>query len=180
MRLALQLSLTLTFLFLASCESLPHGHHAHEEHASSQDKTFLQQASAAYAYQIAATELAVERATDPALKIRRQRNLKNHREAREHLEHVAKDAEASLSSSPNAQQQSRLSELRSATGSEFENAYLNQQTASLQEAIDLFQQQLVSGEHTVVRAFAQSHLPTLREQLKTTKEAVAATTQPSK
>ena len=172
-------ALLLIVAGLLGCESLPHGTHAVHEHASSEDRAFVQYAASSNAYEIAAAELAQEKASSDKTKALAAAILKDHNEAAEHLPEVATELGFSLSSSLDAHDRAMLNDLSSKSGDEFDQSYLHHQIGAHEQAIARFEKQILEGHHTAARAFAQSHLPSLRAHLKMARELHAASTQPA-
>jgi putative membrane protein len=130
---------------------------------------FVRNASIGGQFEIASSQLALERSRDPKLREFAERMVKDHTETGEKLNATLADTDMKKSVEPTVldDKHQRMLDKLNATpaGSEFDKAYLQDQKDAHREAITLFGNYAKSGEDPALKEFASSTLPTLREHM---------------
>lgn len=155
---------------------------------SSAEVCFLDKAAASNQFEIQASQLALQKSTNSAVKKVAQMIISDHQTAGAKLKTLAASYGAVPSSQVNTQQQQLLQTLRGQSGKNFDLVYLTQQVASHNEAINLFTSysQPASAPAADVRQFAAQTLPALKAHLqmvlsaqKSASSAGSTTTKPA-
>lgn len=133
---------------------------------SEQDRDFMKNAAEANKAEVQASQLAVRKATDPAVKDFAQTMIDDHTKAQDRLQKIGKDKGVQLPSEPSTAQKSKLDELRAANGSEFDRKFSeNIGIEAHHKAIDLFRKESDKGRDPDVKSFAETTLPKLEHHL---------------
>lgn len=139
---------------------------AQRESVSNQDRAFLRNAAESGWAEIAASRMALQQATDPAVREFAQRMVKDHQRAGRRLEQLARDKGVKLPAVPSSAQQEQVQQLRAVTGQAFDQRYAEQfGTQAHRMAIDLYRRQAEQGRDPQVREFAMATLDVLQQHL---------------
>lgn len=129
--------------------------------------TFVLQAAASDLFEITSGKMAVEKATDPALKKFGQQMVEAHTATTRGLK--AALATDNIGSSPPAaldtSHQGLIDQLSAAGGASFNQLYRRQQIDSHTKALTLMQGYAVSGDAPALKAFAVKTAPTVKMHL---------------
>jgi putative membrane protein len=130
------------------------------------DADFVQQVANAGAFEIQSSELAPQRARLQTVKAFAERMITDHRAADQQLAAAATGMGMSAPTPQlSAEQQAALDSLRTKSGEEFDDAYLDAQVSAHEDAVRLFETYLAGAQPGALRDFAQNTLPTLRTHL---------------
>lgn len=127
---------------------------------------FVQTVAASNAFEIQASELAVQRATRQEVKDLAARLVTAHRQTTQQLTQLTAASNLPAPAPQlNATQRASLENLRNQSGAAFDDAYLDAQVAAHEDAVRAFEEYATSGEHGPLREWAQQTLPRLRHHL---------------
>jgi len=131
---------------------------------AAQDATFIQEAAQGGMTEVREGQLAQKNTQNDAVRTFGQRLITDHGKANQELRQIAKNKGAAVPTSlgKNQEQYDRLAALKDA---DFDKAFKEQSIKDHQGAIKLFEQQTQQGSDADLKAFAQKHLPHLREHL---------------
>ncbi|MTE01287.1 DUF4142 domain-containing protein [Paracoccus sp. YIM 132242] len=122
---------------------------------------FVGMAASSNAFEIRSSQMATDKATDPALKDFAARMIADHEKAGADLKAAAGDIP--LPAEPTAEHMAMIGLLENARGAEFDNLYKTMQVRAHAEAVGLFQTFAETGSDPDLQAFAAATLPTLEE-----------------
>ncbi|WP_218081633.1 DUF4142 domain-containing protein [Anthocerotibacter panamensis] len=125
-----------------------------------QDSAFLRQVAQSDSVAIKFSQLALEKATTPAVKQYAQKIVEDHTQSNQKLKQLALEREIPLPSDtlqPNKQAQ--YNTLSKIPGIEFDGAYLRQQVQEHTSTVALYEKQLQEGKAPLVKRFAARTLP---------------------
>ena len=129
--------------------------------------TFIERARAGNAFEIESSRLALDKATQPALKNFARTMIDDHTRADQKLLSVVKG----MGQAPRAkaemepQQRRQIESLTAASGAEFDKLYASAQLEAHQMSVQLFQTYAETGTDERLRKFAAETLPTLQGHL---------------
>lgn len=127
-------------------------------------KDFFETAASANQFEVESSQLALERATDPALKSFAQRMVKDHRKSGEELKALARKKNVTLSTKLLKRHEVMLNDLRNEKqGEAFDDEYRDKMVVSHKEAVSLFDEAARDAKDPDVQAFAARTLPTLQD-----------------
>jgi putative membrane protein len=131
-----------------------------------QSDKFVQEASADGTAEVRLGQLAVERATNPAVKEFAQMMVKDHTQANDQLKSTASAAPAGApADEPAKKQQKAYEKLSQLSGEEFDKAYIDHMVKDHKNAVKRFKRQAKSDENPELKTFATATLPTLERHL---------------
>ena len=134
--------------------------------SASDPRTFLIAAASAGQFELAASRLAQERASNAAVKAFAERMIADHGKANEELKALAATKNVTLTDEMQAAHQADLDTLSRLQGAAFDQAYAQRVgVQSHMNAVTLFEQASAQMQDPEVKAFAARMLPTLREHL---------------
>lgn len=126
---------------------------------------FVTMAKSGNMFEIQSSRLALEKSKDDRIKQFAQRMTDDHTKAGEQLDRLVQGDRGSGSLEP--QHAQMLQQLQGASGSEFDRLYVQMQTQSHQQTVDLFESYARNGEDAQLKQFAEQTLPTLQDHLRT-------------
>jgi putative membrane protein len=132
------------------------------------DRGFFHQAAVGGMSGVAAGQLAAGQGTDPKVRAFGQQMVTDHTQAGEQLKQLARSKGVNLPSSPDADGEKSLSDLKAKQGKDFDAAYVKQQLKDHRDTIALFEKAARSKDPDIA-AFAKQTLPTLRHHLEMAK-----------
>jgi putative membrane protein len=132
---------------------------------SDQDQTFMRQNAQTDLAEITSGPLAAQRGTTEAIRQTGQTLASDHQQALSELQGIAKTYSAVLPTTPNATQQQEAEQLKSLTGTAFDQAYTTDEIKGHQLSIQQTQQETSSGSNAQVKQFAANYLPTAQKHL---------------
>lgn len=126
-------------------------------------KDFFETAASANLFEIESSQLALQRASDPALKSFARRMVKDHEKAGRELKALARKKDVTLSTQLLKRHAAMLDDLRDEPqGVEFDDEYRRKMIASHKEAVSLFDEVARDATDPDIKAFAARTLPTLQ------------------
>ncbi|MBX7265989.1 DUF4142 domain-containing protein [Micromonospora sp. Llam7] len=129
---------------------------------SEQDTQYLQAIHQVNLYEIAAGELAQEKAQNEQVKELAQQFVTDHTELDQSVQDLAGQLGVELPSEPTSDQQSGLDQLNNASGEEFDRLWVTQGLAGHVQAIQATQTEISQGAESQVVQLAQTALPVLQ------------------
>lgn len=135
------------------------------ETISTQDRTFMMQASAGNTAEIQAAQLADSISATTAIQAFAQMMISDHTTAQNDLKTLGTNISVPVTDSVDAMHQSMMDSLRMMSGRAFDSVYTLRQIADHQTAIAQFQQEINSGNRTEVIDYANKYLPKLQMHL---------------
>lgn len=140
------------------------------------DASFIKDAAKDGMAEVEAGKLAVQKATDPALKAFAQKMVDDHTKANEELKALAQSKGIDLPDDPSLMQKGKLKLLSSADGATFDKRYADSMGVKDHEkAVKMFQKTASNAKDADVKAFAAKTLPTLQEHLKMARDMHSTT-----
>lgn len=133
--------------------------------AAQRHADFVHKASASDQAEMQSSQLALQRAQDPAVKMFARWMITDHTMSTAQLKTIAQSANLQMSTAPDAQQQQMLHQLQAANGAQFDQQYVAGQVQAHQQAVQLFQQVAQSAGDDPFRTFAQMMLPAMQAHL---------------
>ena len=130
------------------------------------DSKFITAAAQGGKAEVEMGRLAVQHASDPAVKQFGQRMIDDHTNANEELKQIASRKGITLPDQVNAKQKSTIDRLSRLNGAEFDRAYMEDMVRDHQEDVADFQHEADKGNDSDVKTFAGKTLPTLQDHLK--------------
>ena len=133
---------------------------------SNAERLFITRAGEKSQFEILVSELASEKATDPALKSYAAMVAADHKGAVEELQRLAAGHGVALTKTLSAQDRNTLAALQKAQGAAFDKQYL--QTVGVNEHernVAAFEQASSDAQNPAVKDYVQSTLPTLKAHL---------------
>ena len=126
---------------------------------------FVAKATEAGAVEVAVGQLAVTKATSPAVKAFATRMVADHGRANAELARLAADQSIKVSD-PGGAVSKATGKLSALTGAEFDREYMEMMVVAHQNAVTLFEHESTKGTDATIKAFAARTLPTVREHQK--------------
>jgi putative membrane protein len=136
---------------------------------AAQDATFLQAAGQSGMAEVRMGQLAETNAQSQAVKQYGQKLVTDHTKANQELKQIATTKGATIPSDL-GKHQADWDRLAALKGAEFDKAFKEQAIRDHEEVIRLFEKQGQQGSDAELKAFAQKHLPHLREHLTSAKQ----------
>lgn len=136
--------------------------HAQEE----ETQEFVKKAAVSNKFEVASSELALERAQNPAVRQFAEHMIRDHRKAGKELQTAVEKTELAVGMPDTLDDKhaEMMQELGDASGAEFDRKYVQMQTAAHDEAVSLFENYVENDEASAdVRQFAEKTLPVLKE-----------------
>lgn len=137
--------------------------------ASGQESTatmeFVQKAAVGNLFEVASSELAVQRTQRPDVREFAQQMIADHTAAADEMQSVMEQAGLDLSTLPQAldpRHAAIVTALTAAAAEEFDSVYIREQKTAHDEAVELYQDYVNAGDNAALREFAAATLPTLR------------------
>lgn len=132
---------------------------------SDQDRGFMTQNAQTDLAEIGAGKLVAQRGTTAAIRQTAQTLAGDHQRALSELQGIAKAKSVTLPTTPNAMQQQVASQLKSTTGTAFDQLYRTSGIAGHQQSIQGTQREISSGSDAQVKQFATNYLPVAQRHL---------------
>ncbi len=125
---------------------------------------FVRDAAIGGMFEVQSSQLALNKSQDRDVRDFAQRMIKDHTEADNKLKSIAKNE--TIPSSLDAPHQQMLQHLRGENGSNFVEAFKQDQVTAHQQAISQFRNYADHGDDQQLKQFAQQTLPTLQDHLR--------------
>jgi putative membrane protein len=129
------------------------------------DNQFLAAAAQGGMAEVQMGQLAVQHASNDAVKKFGQRMVDDHSKANDELKALATRKGFTLRSDMDAKQKSTIARLSKLNGAEFDRAYMQDMVKDHEEDVAEFKRESDSGNDQDLKAFASKTLPTLQEHL---------------
>jgi putative membrane protein len=130
------------------------------------DRTFVRALAMGGLAEVDLARLAVQKASNDAVKSFAQRMIKDHGEANDRLAALAKANGIALPDQLNSEQRLMRDRLQQADKAEFDHAYIRGQITDHQQAVQLLIYQIGSGENADLKTFASDTLPIVLDHLR--------------
>ncbi len=134
---------------------------------ASADRTFIQKAAIGGMTEVAASELAQQKATDPAVKDYAAHMVTDHTKANGELTTLAASKGVTVPGTMDKSHKSDVDKLAKMSGGDFDKAYVKQMVSDHKSTVSLFEKEQKSGKDGDLQAFAGKTLPTLQGHLQT-------------
>jgi putative membrane protein len=134
------------------------------------DSNFVMQAAAAGMKEVAAGNLATQKASNDEVKSFAQQMVTDHTKANDELKSLATTKGMTPPAEGADQHRDGLDRLQKLNGAEFDKAYMDAQVKDHEKAVSLFEKESKNGKDPELQAFAQKTLPTLQDHLQKAKE----------
>lgn len=137
--------------------------------AQEESKEFVKKASVSNNFEIASSELALERAQSPAVREFAQHMVKDHGKAAKDLKAAIEKSELAVGERDTLDDKhaEMMQELGDATGAQFDRKYVEMQMAAHDEAVRLFENYAKHAANeeasSSLRLFVEKTLPVLKE-----------------
>jgi putative membrane protein len=130
------------------------------------DEYFAMKAYAEGVAEVAKSQLASERASNPAVKAFAAQMVKDHTECNTRIAEVARQKGIALPATIDAVHTAAIARLGRMSGSDFDKAYMMAQTCAHVDALHLFGHEARKGEDPELKTMATKTIPTLQEHAK--------------
>lgn len=138
------------------------------------DQAFLEQAAQNGHADMSASRLALTKARDPRVRTWAQRTIDDHERVDAELNRLAESRNYKPPKEPSMLQKGKEMVLANLSDDSFDQRYIEQVGIEAHEStIRLFEEAARSARDPLVKAFANKHLPALRDHLKTARELQA-------
>jgi putative membrane protein len=131
---------------------------------------FAAKAAAGGMAEVELGKLALQRASDPAVKEFAQRMVADHTRANSELKAVALKKNIQLPTDLTSGQKSKMDKLSKLSGAEFDKQYMSDMVKDHEEDVEDFKTQAEQGTDPDVKSFAAKTLPTLQSHLQMAQE----------
>ncbi|MBW9333204.1 DUF4142 domain-containing protein [Herbaspirillum aquaticum] len=136
------------------------------ESVNSKDKSFMTNAAEAGHAEIEASQIALEKSSNQAVKDYAQKMIDQHTKVDEQLKQLASSKDVTLPTEPSMAQRAKIAILEKLKGNTFDKRYASMIGVSAHEdAVKLFQKSSKEAQDPDVKTFASKTLPGLQEHL---------------
>lgn len=142
------------------------------------DQAFAQKAAGGGAAEVELAQLAMQKASNDAVKQLASRIESDHTKANQQLASIGSDKGWQLPSSPSSEGQATKNKLEKLSGDAFDRAYVEAMIKDHHKDIKEFEREAASGSDTAVKQFASSALPDLKQHLQMAESAQQALGKP--
>jgi putative membrane protein len=143
---------------------------------SSADTSFAMKAAQGGLAEVQLGQLAVNKASNPAVKQFGQRMIDDHTKANDQLKQIAQEQNITLPETLNAKDQALHDKLQNLSGPQFDKEYMKAMVKDHEEDIKEFEKESDKGKDPAIKSFASQTLPTLKEHLEMAKTTDAQLT----
>ena len=137
------------------------------------DQHFMKEAVQGGLAEVELGNLAVQKASSGEVKSFGQRMVQDHTKATDQLKQIASTKGVNLPSQPNNMQMAEKKRLEKLSGTQFDQAYMNDMLNDHQKDVADFQKESRSGKDADLKNFAVQTLPTLQDHLKQAQSVAA-------
>lgn len=141
---------------------------------SDQDKTFLKGQQETNISELALGKVAMERATTEAVRSLASKLVTEHQQVSELNRALSTKLGLPIPEEPSAEQLATAEKVKAQSGAAFDAAYAAAQVEGHTKSKSKAQQEIASGSHPDVKAFATEYLPRVEMHLKQSQETQAA------
>lgn len=131
------------------------------------DKVFIQSVALRGMRQIEIARIAVDKATNPAVKEYATKVVDEQSKATGALKRIAGRESITIPGSLDSKQQAEVDSLAKLSGADFDRAYMKDQVRTHERSLRDFQREMRDGQDDNVKAFAARVLPLVQEHLQT-------------
>lgn len=143
---------------------------------SDQDKTFLKGQQETNIAEVALGKVAIERATTETVRELARKLMADHEKVMELNRALTTKLGLPVPEQPSAEQQATAEKVKAQTGAAFDAAYVAAQIEGHTKSVSKAQQEISSGSHPEVKAFATDYAPKAQMHLQHAQAAQAALT----
>lgn len=129
------------------------------------DRTFVLQASIGNTAEVGAANLAMSKATTPAVMAYAQHMVMEHTLTQTDLKSVGTDVGLTVTDTLNPAHVAIMAQLSALTGRAFDSMYIHSQVADHTTTLTFFQNEQNNGRHSRVRGYADTYLPHIQLHL---------------
>jgi putative membrane protein len=147
---------------------------AQTDTVSDQDKTFLKGQQETNIAEVALGKVAIERATTETVRELAKKLMADHQAVMELNRALSEKLGLPVPQQPSAEQQATGDKVKAQTGAAFDAAYVAAQVEGHTKSISKAQQEISSGSHPEVKAFATDYAPKAQMHLQHSQAAQAA------
>jgi len=140
---------------------------------SDQDKTFLKGQQETNIAEVALGKVAIERATSEKVRALATMLVSDHQQVLELNRALSSKLGLPIPEQPSAEQQATAEKVKAQSGAAFDAAYVAAQVEGHTKSIGKAQQEIASGSHPEVKAFATEYLPKAQMHLQHSQAAQA-------
>lgn len=144
------------------------------------DLAFVREAAQGGMAEVELGKLASEKAANADVKQFGQRMVDDHSKANDELKSLASQKSIELPADIGAKNKAVRDKLSKLSGEAFDRAYMSHMVQDHNQAVTQFQQEAKGGRDSELKAFADKHLPHLREHQKMARDLAAKTRGPAK
>lgn len=131
---------------------------------------YVSNAAMSDAYEIQSSQLALQRSQSDAVKAFAQQMIAAHTATTNELKPLAQSAGITPPAALDGRRMSMLQNLQSASADDFDDRYIDQQTAAHEEALTLHQTYASNGDNEQLKAFAARTAPAVQQHLEHVKQ----------
>ena len=159
------LSLCAALVFLAAT-AFAQSANSNQSNMNQQDRDFANTVAQANLGEIAMGNLAQQKASNDAVKQFAKTIVDDHTNAGQQLKNWASQSSFTLPTGITPEDSSAKASLSSASGSQFDQKFIQTQLQDHKKAIALFEKQLKEGQDPKLKEFAQTTLPVLQDHMR--------------
>jgi putative membrane protein len=134
------------------------------------DKHFMKKASAAGLAEVNLSNLALRRASNPAVREFAQRMVNDHMRANQHLLNLANKQQIAAAERMDETHTKLRDKLAKLEGAEFDREYMEAMVKDHEEAVKLFEKESKEGQDAALKAAAGELLPALKKHLEAARD----------
>ena len=147
---------------------------AQTDGVSDQDKTFLKGQQETNLVEVSLGKVAIERATSEKVRALATTLVSDHQQVSELNRALSSKLGLPIPDQPSAEQQATAEKIKGQDGAAFDAAYVAAQVEGHTKSVSKAQQEISSGSHPEVKAFATEYLPKAQMHLQHAQAAQAA------
>ena len=126
------------------------------------DQGFAMDAASGGAYEVQASQLALQKSQTPRVRMIAERMVKDHSDAGMKLDAIVRQKSMLVNDVPSDDQKQMIAKLNDLSGDAFDQEYLSQQKMAHEQTIALFKKEIDSGTDSDLKMFASDTLPTVQ------------------
>ena len=146
--------------------------------ASGPDSDFATKAAAGGMAEVELSTMAKDKATNADVKAFATKMVEDHSKANDELKSIAGAKGMALPTELDPEHKAIRDQLSTATGADFDRAYMEAMVSDHQKAVSDFEMESTSGTDAELKAFASKTLPTLQDHSKMAQDTAAKVKQP--
>ncbi len=173
-QLMLALMLCASLGFVTGCKEDEDGPSVENANLNPIDREFLEQAVQSNLTEVNLGQLALQRATNPAVKNYAQMMVNEHTAAHTDLKNRATAQKWTIRDVLNDENETKRNNLNNLTGAEFDRAFMRSQVADHQVTAGKFATQIDQGTNAELKGYAQQYKPGIDKHLVEAQTIVAS------